>query len=68
MKEKDIIKGKELERVNNELFGSFDPEDESWIGAGTPTLTASTTFTPTGTDAQADIDWSFKEIETLNQQ
>ena len=61
MKDKDIIKGKELERINNELFGSFDPGDESWIGGDTITYTGVATYTPSGLDAMVDLD--FWEIE-----
>lgn len=66
MKDKDIIKTEELERINNELFDSFDPVDETWIGGAWDTLTSSTTFTPSGFDAQMDVDWHFAEIEPGN--
>jgi len=59
MKEKDIINGEELERINNELFGSFDPEDELWIVGGSKTGTSSVTYTPTGPDGGVDFDWVF---------
>jgi len=61
MKDKDIIKGKELERINNELFGSFDPGDESLIGGGPTTYTGVVTYTPSGVDGIVDLD--FEEIE-----
>ena len=34
MKEKDIINSEKLESINSELFGAFDPGDESCIGGG----------------------------------
>jgi len=62
MKEKDI-KGKELERINSELFGAFDPQDTSWIGGGeTKTITDMPTFTPTGSDLNMDIEWDFPQL------
>lgn len=67
MKQKDITKGEKLERINNELFGSFDPEDESAIGGGsTKTITDMYTFTPTGTDITLDIEWDFPQIEGIS--
>jgi hypothetical protein len=61
MKEKDIIKGNELERLTDELFGLFDPEDESSIGGGPYTNTAVATYTPNGFDAMVDLD--FRDFE-----
>lgn len=61
MKEKDIIKGEELERINSELFGSLDPDDESSIGGGPYTNTAVATYTPNGFDAMFDLD--FRDFE-----
>jgi hypothetical protein len=63
MKEKEIINGEELETINSELFGSFDPEDESWIVGGSKTVSGSATYTPTGPDGGADFDWVFAELE-----
>lgn len=64
---KDITKGEELEKINNELFGSFDPEDESGIGGGsTKTITDMYTFTPTGHDINLDIEWDFSQIEEIS--
>jgi hypothetical protein len=62
MKEKSILKGEELERIDNELFGSLDPEDESWIvGGSTITSTAMATYSPGGPDGIVDIDyWEFE--------
>ncbi len=64
MKEKDIINGEELERINSELFGSFDAEDASWIVGGSKTVCSSVTYTPTGPDGGADFDWVFAELES----
>src|SRR5215471_3509328 len=52
MKEKDTIKGEELETINSELFDAFDPEDVSWIGgSGSKTVTSWITYTPSGPEA-----------------
>jgi hypothetical protein len=66
MKEKDIINGEELETINSELFGSFDPEDESWIVGGSKTTSSSVTYTPTGPDGGADFDAVFAEMEEVS--
>ena len=64
MKKKDTINGEQLEEINGELFGSFDPDDESWIVGGSKTITAMATNTPNGYDAWYDLDWSdVPEIE-----
>ena len=63
MKEKDIVQGKELEKINNELFASFEPEDESWIGGGTKTVTSWITYSPCCVDAAVDYDVNFGELE-----
>lgn len=60
MKEKDVIKGKELERINNELFDSFS-EDEMWIGGYRVTHTGTATYSPSGYDAIVDLDISWEE-------
>lgn len=49
MPEKDIL--------NNELFGSFEPEDESLIGGGGYTVTSSYTFTVDSLDHKMDVDF-----------
>jgi hypothetical protein len=57
MKENDK-RGKELERINDELFSSFDPEDASCaIGGGYPTTSIQYTFTRESGDVLQDIDW-----------
>jgi hypothetical protein len=63
MNEKDIMRGEGLEKINSELFGSFDAEAESWIGGGdTKTITDMYTFTPTGSDLNVDIEWDFPQL------
>jgi len=64
MKEKNLINSEELETINSELFGSFDPEDESWIVGGSKTVSGSVTFTPNGPDGGADVDFVFAELES----
>jgi hypothetical protein len=63
MKENDVINNEELETINSELFGSFDPEDESWIVGGSKSVTGSGTFTPNGPDGTVDFDFVFAEME-----
>jgi hypothetical protein len=66
VKEKDIINGEEPERINSEVFGSFHPDDESWlVGGSRDTFTSSLTFTPSGSDGAMDYDW-IVEIEEAN--
>ena len=61
MKKKDIIKREELERINDELFGPFDPGDESSIGGDRTTNTSVYTYSPSGPDAMLDLDfWEFE--------
>jgi hypothetical protein len=59
--EEKVMKEKELERLNSELFGAFDPEDESWLVGGSKTITMGQTATPNGPDIWMDLD--FPEIE-----
>ena len=63
MKEKNISKGEELESINNELFSSFDPDDESWIAGGSKTITSYITYSPCCVDASYDYDISFAELD-----
>ena len=64
MKEKDIINGEELEKINHELFGAFNPDDESWIVGGSKTVTSVMSWSPSGvSDAMIDYDWNFAELE-----
>ena len=62
MKDKDT----KLERINNELFDSFDPGDESGIGGGgdNRTFTSSVTYTPNGPDGGQDWDYLIGELES----
>jgi hypothetical protein len=63
MKDKDIIKGEELERINNELFDPFESDDESWMVGGSGTLTTVYSFGPNGVnDHMVDYDWAEVEI------
>ena len=59
MKEKDTINGEELERINSELFASFNPEDELWIVGGSTTFTWYATYMPDRADVGADFDYTF---------
>jgi hypothetical protein len=56
MKEEDSIKGEALERIDDELFGSFDPESEFWLIGGSYTLTGGNTYSPSGPDGWRDLD------------
>jgi len=61
MNEKDINRDKELERFQNELFGSFDPNDELWMVGGSRTITAMATYSRGSIDVEADVDfWEFE--------
>jgi hypothetical protein len=59
VKEKHIDADKELENIESELFGAFDPGDELWIVGGSKTITDMATFTPTGVDHAIDIEYTF---------
>ena len=65
MKEKDITKGEQLERIDSELFSSFGSEDEMWIGGGgyTITCTSSVTFTQNTADHVDDMDIDFGSLD-----
>ena len=64
MRGKDIIKGEGLEKINDELFGAFNPEDELWIVGGSTTVTSVMSWSPSGvSDAMIDYDWNFAEME-----
>jgi len=58
MKEKDNINSEKLESLNSELFGAFDPEDESFIGGGDTTTTVIFTEWQGYADGLADLDSS----------
>ena len=66
MKDQKLIKGEELERINDELFNSFNPEDESWLVGGGKTSTSWITYSPSGVDAVFDIDINFAEMENAS--
>ena len=57
MKDKDT----ELEKINNELFGPSNSDDESWVGGEKITNTAMATYGPGGPDAMLDLDVWFEE-------
>jgi hypothetical protein len=59
VKEKDIINGVEVDRIDDELFSSFDPEDELWMVGGSKTHTMGLTNTSSEPDYYADYDWTF---------
>jgi hypothetical protein len=63
MKDQKLIKAEELEKINDELFCSFDPEDESWLVGGSKTSTTLITYSPCCVDAAFDTDINFAEIE-----
>jgi hypothetical protein len=65
MKENHAIRGEELERVSEELFGTFDPGDEPFIGGGWDTITSRVTFSGSSYDSGFDIDWSFEEVKPV---
>ena len=50
------MKEKELESIDNELFGSFDPGDEPWIGGRGFTHTSVATFSDGSIDIMLDLD------------
>lgn len=57
MKEKDIINSEKLESINSELFGAFDPGDESCIGGrGGFTNTEESTYSGGMIDVMLDSD------------
>jgi hypothetical protein len=65
MKDQELIKAEDLETINDELFGSFDPGDESGIGGGdNRTFTSSLTYTPSGPDGGQDWDYIIGELES----
>ena len=66
MKEKDTIKGDELERTNEEFLGTFDPGDEMLVGGKWDTITSHMTFSGSSYDHGADVDWSFEEVKPAN--
>ena len=56
MKEKDIINSEKLESINSELFGAFDPGDESCIGGRGMTQTEESTYSDGTIDVMLDLD------------
>ena len=58
MNENDIINSEELESINSELFGAFDPGDESCIGGRGLTCTEQATYHDGMLDTLLDLDLS----------
>ena len=56
MNEKDIINSEELESINSELFGAFEPGDESCIGGRGLTNTEESTYADGTIDVMLDLD------------
>jgi hypothetical protein len=56
MKEKDIINSEKLESINSELFGAFEPADESCIGGRGLTHTEESTYHDGMIDILLDLD------------
>ena len=56
MKEKDIINSEKLESINSELFGAFEPGEESCIGGGGFTNTEESTVYDGMIDVMLDLD------------
>ena len=64
MKEKDIIRGEELKKIDSELFCTFDPEDETWIGGETKTITDMATYSGGHLDMVLDYEIVFEAVST----
>jgi hypothetical protein len=58
MNETNISSHEELESINSELFGAFDPGDESCIGGRGLTNTEESTYINEMIDIQLDMDIS----------
>jgi hypothetical protein len=56
VKKKNGINGAELERLNSDLFSSFDPEDEMWLVGGSRSITLGLTGSPAAPDFIYDVD------------
>jgi hypothetical protein len=64
VKKNNNTNGEELEGLNNNLFRSFDPDDENWIVGGSKTITGGPTGSPDSPDAWVDMDMIFEETQT----
>ena len=64
MKDKNIIRGEELKKIDPELFCTFDPEDETWIAGGTKTITDMVTYSGGHSDLVADFEIVFEAEST----
>jgi hypothetical protein len=58
MSDKYTMSAQELESISDEMFNSFDPEQELWIIGGSTknTTTTTITYSPTGVEADYDYD------------
>lgn len=50
----------ELENINNELFNSFDPEEELWVVGGSGSVSGSVTSQGGKADGGGDVDLDFE--------
>ena len=64
MKDKDVIRGEELKKIDSELFCTFDPEDETMIGGDTKTITDMVTYANGHTDMMLDYEIVFEPVST----
>jgi hypothetical protein len=66
VKKKNENNGKELERLDSDVFRPFDPEDESWVVGGSRSITTVITYTPGAYDVLYDFDYGPGEIEGVS--
>lgn len=64
MKDKDIIRGEELKKIDPELFCTFDPEDDTCIGGNTKTITDMATYSDGHIDTVLDFEIIFDAVST----
>jgi len=64
MKDKNIIRGDELKKIDSELFCTFDPEDETWIGGDTKTITDMATYSNGHFDTVLDFEIVLEAVGT----
>lgn len=49
-----------VESINDQLFASFDPDEEkSWLVGGSSTVNLNGSYNPAGPDAAGQWDWTF---------
>jgi hypothetical protein len=56
MTDKYTMDPQQLESINNELFNSFDPEQELWIIGGSTRQTICGTYTYSGGQPDGSVD------------